>query len=166
MHATGLRRGSWRNDTSSRELRISARSSFFLRCTTQPKLIGPSSPFAQRSMPLTEGFRLFKPELSRNPGFLVGSSVAATLVVVAIARLISRTSPKKILSSRATQLLHLSKAEQSELPYPPDVFPGARDVDSPVSRTMCQFPFPKRHTRLIRSQVWHDKGLRMGARAW
>ena len=67
-------------------------------------------------------------------GLIVGSSVATTLAV-AIARLAFHSTPTKIIASpRATLLPKLSKAEQEELPYPPDVFPGARDVDSPVSR--------------------------------
>jgi hypothetical protein len=43
------------------------------------------------------------------------------------------SSPKSIPSPRVTQLSKLSEIEQAKLPYPPDVLPGARDVDSPVS---------------------------------
>ena len=65
--------------------------------------------------------------------FVIGSSVAVTLAVVAIARLALHSTPRKIVPSpRATLLPKLSKAEQEDLPYPPDVFPGARDVESPV----------------------------------
>lgn len=36
-----------------------------------------------------------------------------------------------IRSPRATLLPHLSEAEIANLPYPPDILPGARDVTSP-----------------------------------
>ncbi|MCJ1431808.1 hypothetical protein MMC27_001163 [Xylographa pallens] len=39
--------------------------------------------------------------------------------------------PNSIPSPVDTLLPHLSPAEQSALPYPPDIFPGARDVESP-----------------------------------
>jgi hypothetical protein len=58
------------------------------------------------------------------------------LAAFALARLIGTlqtASPKSIPSPRVTQLSKLSEIEQAKLPYPPDVLPGARDVDSPVS---------------------------------
>jgi hypothetical protein len=64
----------------------------------------------------------------------VASTIATTLVVSELARRILNPVPKQILPSpRASILPKLSKKEQEELPYPPDVFPGARDVASPVS---------------------------------
>ena len=39
--------------------------------------------------------------------------------------------PQPIPSPRATLLPGLSEAEVHDLPYPPDVLPGARDVTSP-----------------------------------
>jgi len=46
--------------------------------------------------------------------------------------LISKAKTKSIIRSPRTTLLpSLSPDEQQALPYPPDVFPGARDVDSP-----------------------------------
>ncbi|KAG9245702.1 Alpha/Beta hydrolase protein [Calycina marina] len=62
---------------------------------------------------------------------LVGTSVAATLAAIAVAQLaFHRIPPKIVPSPRATQLPKLSKAEQEDLPYPPDIFPGGRDVTS------------------------------------
>ena len=39
--------------------------------------------------------------------------------------------PKIIPSPRTTVLPKLSDGEVQDLPYPPDVFPGARDVETP-----------------------------------
>ena len=45
---------------------------------------------------------------------------------------IFKSRGRSIIRSPATTLLpRLSPDEQRALPYPPDVFPGARDVDSP-----------------------------------
>ncbi|KAL3419338.1 alpha beta hydrolase family [Phlyctema vagabunda] len=66
---------------------------------------------------------------SRFPCLLVGSSVAAVALVL-LSRLRSEPSPRTIRSPRTTLLPSLSKAEQEALAYPPDVFPGARDVSS------------------------------------
>jgi hypothetical protein len=80
--------------------------------------------------------------LARIPRFearnvaLIGSSVATTLALVAITRYAFQSTPPKIIPSpRTTVLPRLSKQEQDALSYPPDVFPGARDVVSPVSIT-------------------------------
>jgi len=78
--------------------------------------------------------RLFGLEPTRNISLIAGSSVAVTLAVLTVTRLGLRSTPKKIVPSpRKTVLPKLLAAEQATLPYPPDVFPGARDVDSPVS---------------------------------
>ncbi|TAQ84847.1 hypothetical protein B7494_g6839 [Chlorociboria aeruginascens] len=74
----------------------------------------------------------FGPRPTENIHLIVGSSVATTLAVVAIARLVFRSTPQKIVRSpRYTLLPSLLPYEQHELPYPPDAFPGARDVESP-----------------------------------
>ncbi|KAH6671411.1 Alpha/Beta hydrolase protein [Halenospora varia] len=77
--------------------------------------------------------RLFGQGPSRDTYLIIGSSVATTLAVVTIARLaLAPTPPKKIIRSpRETLLPKISKQGQGDLPYPPDVFPGARDVESP-----------------------------------
>ncbi|TVY24882.1 Serine hydrolase-like protein [Lachnellula hyalina] len=63
---------------------------------------------------------------------LVGTSVATTLALVAITRYAFHSAPPKTIPSpRTAVLLILSKEEQDALPYPPDAFPGARDVASP-----------------------------------
>jgi pimeloyl-ACP methyl ester carboxylesterase len=64
--------------------------------------------------------------------FVIGSSVATTLAVLTLTRLALYSVPPKVIRSPRRSLLpRLSKKEQEELPYPPDVFPGARDVVSP-----------------------------------
>ncbi|KAL2353031.1 alpha/beta-hydrolase [Cryomyces antarcticus] len=48
-----------------------------------------------------------------------------------LSSLYSPTHPDVLPSPRKSLLPTLSRTEIAELPYPPDVFPGARDVDSP-----------------------------------
>ena len=68
-----------------------------------------------------------------NINLIIGTSVATALAVIAVARLTSQSNaPKRIPSPRETLLPKLSKEEQAALAYPPDLFPGARDVPSPV----------------------------------
>ena len=43
----------------------------------------------------------------------------------------TRTSRRIIPSPRPSLLPFLSRVEASEPPYPPDILPGSRDVDSP-----------------------------------
>ncbi|TVY83988.1 Serine hydrolase-like protein [Lachnellula suecica] len=63
---------------------------------------------------------------------LIGSSVAGTLALVALTRYAFHSTPPKIIPSpRITVLPNLSKEEQNALAYPPDIFPGSRDVVSP-----------------------------------
>lgn len=71
----------------------------------------------------------------RNVPMIIGTSVATTLAVVTLAKLAlqSPPKPKLILSPRDTLLPALTKDEQDLLYYPPDIFPGARDVTSTVS---------------------------------
>ena len=80
--------------------------------------------------------QLFGSVPTHNKYFIISSSIATTLTVLTIARLAFYPVPPKIIPSpRKTLLPKLSKKEQDNLPYPPDVFleSGARDVDSPVS---------------------------------
>jgi hypothetical protein len=78
----------------------------------------------------------FFKEPPRNIPLIIGTSVATTLAVITLARLSLRspTKPKLIVSPRETLLPKLTKEEQSLLSYPLDIFPGARDVPSPVSQ--------------------------------
>lgn len=72
------------------------------------------------------------PQGSSYLGFIVGSSVASTLALLAIYKL-TLSPPKRIISSpKKTQETYLSPAQKDALPYPPDILPGARDVASPV----------------------------------
>jgi hypothetical protein len=82
--------------------------------------------------------QLFK-DPPRNLPLIIGTSVASTLAVITLAKLAlqSPPKPKLIPSPRETLLPTLTKAEQDLLSYPPDIFPGARDVTSPVSRITC-----------------------------
>ena len=65
--------------------------------------------------------------------------VVSSLVTLALLLPFSLGSPKSkashsrkiIPSPRDTQLPFLSRGQASALPYPPDILPGARDVDSP-----------------------------------
>ena len=73
---------------------------------------------------------------ARTTGVLISCSVATTLALIVLVRLAFQTAPaKSIPRPRPAQLSQLSETEQAKLPYPPDVFPGARDVGSPVSVT-------------------------------
>lgn len=93
---------------------------------------------------------------------MIGSSVATTLAVLTIARVaLYSVPPKTIPSPLKTLLPKLSKNEQAELPYPPDVFPGARDINSPASTSTSRV-----HRMRLTIAVRHDKGIRMGAREW
>lgn len=56
--------------------------------------------------------------------------IGLTLVLRARSTTASPDS-KIICSPRKTLLPQLSEQEAADLPYPPDVLPGARDVDSP-----------------------------------
>lgn len=83
-------------------------------------------------MPLLDILHRLAP--ARSTGLVISCSVASTLAAIALARLTLQTaSPKSTPSPRVTQLSKLSEIEQAKLPYPPDVLPGARDADSPVS---------------------------------
>ncbi|KAE9381544.1 alpha/beta-hydrolase [Stipitochalara longipes BDJ] len=69
----------------------------------------------------------------RNFPLIIGTSVATTLAVITLTKLAlqSPPKPKLIPSPRETLLPTLTKGEQDLLSYPPDLFPGARDVTSP-----------------------------------
>lgn len=61
---------------------------------------------------------------------LLGTSL--TLFALARGLTAANQAPKIIRSPRDTSLPRLSKEEREKLPYPPDVMPGARDVESAV----------------------------------
>jgi len=64
---------------------------------------------------------------------VLGAGVLGISVGVALGTLWSQRPPKRSLirSPRRTQLPKLSEAEIAALPYPPDVLPGGRDVETP-----------------------------------
>ena len=65
---------------------------------------------------------------------ILAFGVAYLGLTYALRNTASPSSPKNVKvipSPRETLLPKLSEAEAGDLPYPPDVFPGARDVDSP-----------------------------------
>jgi hypothetical protein len=72
----------------------------------------------------------------RNVPLVIGTSVVSTIAVITLAKLTLRSPPKPKLipSPRETLLPKITKEEQSQLSYPPDLFPGARDVTSPASQ--------------------------------
>ena len=61
------------------------------------------------------------------------ATALATVAAMTLARFAFRQKKVKIIKSPAATLLpNLSQAEKDALPYPPDAYPGGRDVDSPV----------------------------------
>jgi hypothetical protein len=65
---------------------------------------------------------------------IIATTALTTLLSITLSRLVFKEKKVKIVKSPAATLLpHLSQAEKDALPYPPDAFPGGRDVDSPVS---------------------------------
>jgi hypothetical protein len=83
-------------------------------------------------------------EPGRSIPLIIGTSIATTLAVIGLAKvaLQSLSKPRIIPSPRETLLPKLTKEEQSQLTYPPDIFPGARDATSPVSQFMWSSPSP------------------------
>ncbi|KAL1633853.1 hypothetical protein SLS56_002733 [Neofusicoccum ribis] len=80
--------------------------------------------------------------LSQPPVYVAAAALSAALLVLFTRSLVSpssvssassdRSASKKVLlSPRTTLLPTLSPEEASQLPYPPDVLPGARDVTTP-----------------------------------
>ncbi|KAF8866520.1 alpha/beta-hydrolase [Acephala macrosclerotiorum] len=71
-------------------------------------------------------------EPTHNVGLIFATSVVTTLAIVGLAKIAFQCTPQKVIRSpRDTHLPTLSKAQQDDLPYSPDHFPGARDVVSP-----------------------------------
>ncbi|GME39649.1 putative alpha beta hydrolase family protein [Neofusicoccum parvum] len=80
--------------------------------------------------------------LSQPPVYVAAAALSAALLVLFTRSLVSPSSvssvssassasKKVLLSPRTTLLPTLSPEEASQLPYPPDVLPGARDVTTP-----------------------------------
>ncbi|RFU24109.1 hypothetical protein B7463_g12230, partial [Scytalidium lignicola] len=72
----------------------------------------------------------------QNVGLIVSTTVATTFAVAAVLKwTLYAPLPKRIPSPRETLLPRLSKSEKDALPYPPDLFPGARDVENVFGTT-------------------------------
>ncbi|KAH8815272.1 Alpha/Beta hydrolase protein [Xylogone sp. PMI_703] len=72
----------------------------------------------------------------QNVSLIVSATVATTLVVTAaLKHTVYTPLPRRIPSPRDTLLPRLSKSEKDALPYPPDLFPGARDVENMYGKT-------------------------------
>jgi len=63
------------------------------------------------------------------------ASVIALVAYQSYSKSVQRARAKKVFSSpRDVVVSKLSEVEKNALPYPPDVLPGARDVDSPYGK--------------------------------
>jgi len=75
----------------------------------------------------------FQPNSERSTTAIVVTTALATYAAITLPRLFFRKKQVKIFKGPATTLLpKLSLAEKKALPYPPDTYPGGRDVNSPV----------------------------------
>ncbi|KAL2064865.1 hypothetical protein VTL71DRAFT_4005 [Oculimacula yallundae] len=72
--------------------------------------------------------------ISPNLGIVIASSFATTFALYTIFRLLT---PREdiVKSPREKQIRNLSSEEQDELPYPPDLLPGGRDVKTSYGTT-------------------------------
>lgn len=65
---------------------------------------------------------------------LIGALTVSSVAIAALTSIVLSKPQKKITPSPRSQVFNeLSKKEQDELAYPPDAFPGARDVQSSVN---------------------------------
>jgi hypothetical protein len=86
---------------------------------------------------------------------IIITTALTTLLSITISRLVFKEKVKIIKSPVETLLPHLSQAEKDALPYPPDAFPGERDVDSPVSHEFGNIL----NVKADDYTVWHDKSV-------
>jgi hypothetical protein len=85
-------------------------------------------------------YTVFNAPPGRDVTYIIGASVLTTVAVLAVARLALQGKQERIYRSpRETLLPKLTEAEIAALPYPPDVLPGGRDVDSPVCVTLAVY---------------------------
>lgn len=98
--------------------------------------------------------RILSPTLDRNMVYIISASVITTFAVLTVSRRGFRGKQGKILPSpRETLLPKLTKAEIEALPYPPDVLPGGRDVESPVCPDYLIWPFPTSELHGVRAEL-------------
>lgn len=70
---------------------------------------------------------------------VISTTALATAGLIAFARVTLWPSKVKVLDNPLKNVIpHMSKEKLKELVYQPDAFPGARDVDTPVSRCWCR----------------------------
>ena len=92
--------------------------------------------------PLVTHHKMSSPVLSQfsiSPLFILSATVAIVLIPITLystLKYLIRTTPSPskpnfISSPLVTLLPRLSPSQRANLPYPPDIFPGVRDVDSP-----------------------------------
>jgi hypothetical protein len=89
-----------------------------------------------------------------NLSLILGTSIATTLGIIAVTKLTFNSTPKKIIPSpRATTLPQIPRTEYKDLPYPPDAFPGSRDVTSPVCIALPDSYPTDLHTNILFSMA-------------
>ena len=85
-------------------------------------------------MPLTDRLGLGSQAEGDNTGLIVAGTAIATATILSLLRSYLWLTPPKIVSSPLRSVLpKLSQDEFDKLEYKPDNFPGARDVETPVS---------------------------------
>lgn len=82
--------------------------------------------------------RLMPDRETQNTVLTVTTTLAATIAFLAIANRITRPKRPSVLPSPLKTLLpSLTPEQRSQLLYPPDFFPGARDVPTPYGSIRC-----------------------------
>lgn len=78
-------------------------------------------------------------------GPVITTAVITAVTTAFLCAVLSRKRPAVLRSPLGTQIARLSPEEKSQLLYPPDYFPGARDVPTPFGDVRCctyrQAPF-------------------------
>lgn len=68
---------------------------------------------------------------------VVTAAVTTASLYAVLNRIIHPRRPAVLPSPLSTHISRLSPEEQSQLLYPPDYFPGARDVPTPYGSVRC-----------------------------
>lgn len=81
---------------------------------------------------------------SQTPTTLLILTATTTILTLKLSQyifnaLFTKAQPKILRGPATTVLPFLTQEEKDKLPYPPDAYPGARDVDSPVRFSSLQF---------------------------
>lgn len=94
---------------------------------------------------------------------LLGLVVSAT--VISSLYLNRVRSENDIIESPLVQIRKLPQNEQDHLPYPPDVLPGGRDVESPYGRTRVYEWGPELGRKVLLIHGISTPGIALGALA-